>query len=209
MKRAPLLVAAEELLPQPQQSRSILKRRRMLDAARHLFGEKGYDATSIEEITSRAGTASGAFYTYFRSKRQLLLILMNDLLQRLEHTDLHPTGGTELRDFLLQLFNTDLEYFGVIRAWHEASLIDAELAAMRHDIEAWTEDRILRLFRMLAEAPNARPYRDVQTFARMMDRHFWGLLARGGSLSKKTFVREVGVAADVITHYFLRDGRDQ
>jgi AcrR family transcriptional regulator len=202
MKRAPRLIASEELLPEPQQARSVAKRRKLLDAARELFGEKGYDATSIEEITSRAGTASGAFYSHFRSKRQLLVMLMNELLERLASTGLQPRG--ELREFLLQLFNTDLEYFGVIRAWHEATLTDPELGAMRAEIEAWTEERILRLFRMMQKSPRARRDRDVQTFARMMDRHFWTLLARGGLMTKRAFVREITVAADVITHYFLR-----
>jgi len=202
MKRAPRLIASEELLPEPQQARSVEKRRKLLDAARELFGEKGYDATSIEEITSRAGTASGAFYSHFRSKRQLLIVLMNELLERLASTDLQPRG--ELRESLLQLFNTDLEYFGVIRAWHEATLTDPELGAMRVEIEAWTEERILRLFRMMQKSPRARRDRDVQTFARMMDRHFWTLLARGSLMTKRAFVREITVAADVITHYFLR-----
>lgn len=203
MKRAPQLVASEELLPEPQQARSIAKRRRILDAARESFAVKGYDATSIEDITSRAGTALGAFYTCFRSKRQVLIVLMNELLQRLENTKLEPHG--ELRDFLLRLFDTDLEYFGVIRAWHEATLTDPELAAMRAEVEAWTEERILRLFRLMAESPRARPLRDLSVFARMMDRHFWSLLARAGTLTKRAFVREITAAADVITHYFLRD----
>jgi len=203
MKRAPLLIANEELLPEPQQSRSIAKRRKILEAAGESFAVKGYDATSIEDIASRAGMAAGTFYVYFRSKRQVLVVLMNELLQRLERVQLKPQG--ELREFLLQLFNTDLEYFGVIRAWHEATLADRELAAMRADVEAWTEERILRLFRMMAESPRARTMRDLPTFARMMDRHFWSLLARAGTLTKRAFVREITVAADVITHYFLRD----
>lgn len=203
MKRAPALVTSEALLPAPQQPRSIAKRRRLLEAARELFGVKGFEATSVEEIASRAGAATGAFYTHFRSKRQLLVVLMNELLQRLNDVDLRPQG--ELRDFLLRIFATDLEYFGVLRAWHEATLTDAELFAMRGEIEAWTEERILRLFRLMAESPRARPYRDLPTFARMMDRHFWTLLARGGSLTKRQFVREITVAADVITHYFLQD----
>jgi len=203
MKRPPLLLADEELPPEPQQTRSIEKRRRLLDAAQQLFAEKGYDATSVEEIAARAGAASGSFYAYFRSKRQLLLVMMDELLQRLNAVDLQPRG--ELREFLLRIFGTDLQSFGVIRAWHEATLADSALAALRHDIETWTEERILRLFRMLAESPRARPLRDLPAFARMMDRHFWSLLARGGSLSKKNFAREITVAADVITHYFLRD----
>jgi len=207
MKRPPLLLANEELLPEPQQPRSVAKRHKLLDAAQGLFAEKGYDATSIEEIATRAGAAAGTFYLYFRSKRQLLVVLMHELLQRLDSVDLRPQG--DLRQFLQRIFDTDLESFGVIRAWHEATLGDAELGAMRSEVEAWTEERILRLFRILSESPRARPYRDLQTFARMMDRHFWSLLARGGMMTKRAFAREIAVAADVITHYFLRDSANQ
>lgn len=37
-----------------------------------LFNEKGYENTTIEDITSRAGTATGTFYLYFRSKKELV-----------------------------------------------------------------------------------------------------------------------------------------
>jgi hypothetical protein len=39
----------------------------------------------------------------------------------------------------------------------------------------------------------------------MMDRHFWSLLARGASLPRRDFDREVRIAADVIYHYLFQD----
>lgn len=212
VKRPPSLpaLAADEKLPAaPQQARSIEKRRTILEAARRLFAEKGYEATSIEEITSEAKTASGAFYTYFRSKRQLLLVLMDELLQRLSAADLQPKGAVNvqsgLRRFLDEVFRTDLEFFGVIRAWQEAALEDAELGAMQEKIEEWTGARILRLVESLQQSPNARPHADLAPFARMMDRHFWSLLARASRLTPRDFRRELELAADVIYHYMFRD----
>lgn len=46
-----------------------------LDAALGLFLNKGYERTSVEEITRSAGVAKGTFYLYFRSKGDLLLAL--------------------------------------------------------------------------------------------------------------------------------------
>ncbi len=207
-RRAPLLGARDEHPPPPQQARSLEKRRKLLEAGRTLFAEKGYEATSIEEITSRAGTAAGAFYTYFRSKRQLLVVLMNELIQRLSSLDLHPKRSANLRSglrsFLAGVFRADLEYYGVVRAWQEASLTDPELGRMQKTIESWTEARILRVFQLLHKYPNARPDRDLPTFARMMDRHFWSLLARGSSMPPRAFDREIKMAADVIYHYLFR-----
>ncbi|MDT7933808.1 MAG: TetR/AcrR family transcriptional regulator [Sphingomonadaceae bacterium] len=43
-------------------------RQALLDAAVHEFGERGFHATGIGEITRRAGVALGSFYTHFESK---------------------------------------------------------------------------------------------------------------------------------------------
>lgn len=38
-----------------------------------LFNEKGYNAVTIEDITHKAGTAKGSFYTYFRTKSDIII----------------------------------------------------------------------------------------------------------------------------------------
>lgn len=43
----------------------------LLDAARTLFGENGYAATSLEEVVARAGVTKGALYHHFGGKAQL------------------------------------------------------------------------------------------------------------------------------------------
>ena len=163
-------------------------------------------------IAARAGAASGAFYTYFRSKRQLLIVLMTELLERLRNLELRPSGGAAgadarsgLRAFLAAVFRADLEYYGVVRAWHEAALTDAGLGQMQTAIESWTNARVLGVFRLLQQSANARPDCDLPAFARMMDRHFWSLLARGATLPRRDFDREVRIAADVIYHYLFQD----
>jgi AcrR family transcriptional regulator len=40
--------------------------------ARELFGDEGYDATSVAEIARRVGVVEGAIYRHFPSKRDLL-----------------------------------------------------------------------------------------------------------------------------------------
>ncbi len=46
-------------------------RSRLLDSARELFGERGYEATSIEAVLERSGVARGALYHHFTSKADL------------------------------------------------------------------------------------------------------------------------------------------
>ncbi|MFV2000396.1 MAG: TetR/AcrR family transcriptional regulator [Acidimicrobiia bacterium] len=44
----------------------------IVDAARTLFAEKGFDGTSISDIAGTVGVADGAIYKHFASKRALL-----------------------------------------------------------------------------------------------------------------------------------------
>jgi AcrR family transcriptional regulator len=51
------------------------RRADLLEAGRELFLAKGVAATSLDDITSRAGVSKGLFYLYFRSKDDLLTAL--------------------------------------------------------------------------------------------------------------------------------------
>jgi TetR/AcrR family transcriptional regulator, transcriptional repressor for nem operon len=53
------------------------RRADLLEAGRELFIAKGVAATSLEDITGRAGVSKGLFYLYFRSKDDLLLALQD------------------------------------------------------------------------------------------------------------------------------------
>src|ERR1700678_2682521 len=53
------------------------RRADLLEAGRELFLANGVAATSLEDITGRAGVSKGLFYLYFRSKDDLLLALQD------------------------------------------------------------------------------------------------------------------------------------
>ena len=50
----------------------------ILDAARRVFAESGYEASSIRDIVRRSGLAAGTFYNYFPDKQSVLLALLED-----------------------------------------------------------------------------------------------------------------------------------
>lgn len=60
------------------------RRQAILDNAYRLFNAKGYDATTIEEITQGAGCSPRTFFQYFASKEELLLEGMGDLWESLK-----------------------------------------------------------------------------------------------------------------------------
>jgi TetR/AcrR family transcriptional repressor of nem operon len=59
------------------------RRADLLAAGEALFLEKGIAATSLDEVTSRAGVSKGLFYLYFRSKDDLLAALQDEFSIRL------------------------------------------------------------------------------------------------------------------------------
>lgn len=54
-----------------RQERAIRTRRAILDAAASVFDERGYEATTIGEVLTRAGVTKGALYFHFPSKQAL------------------------------------------------------------------------------------------------------------------------------------------
>jgi len=62
----------------------------LLDAARHLFWEKGYSATGVAELLQRAQVNSGSFYHVFAGKEALLLAVLDNYLDGLEPAVLRP-----------------------------------------------------------------------------------------------------------------------
>src|SRR5258708_39598252 len=93
----PDLLAGEDLPPEPHQKRSLDKRASLKAAGLALFGEKGYEGTSIGDIAERAKLAVGTFYQHFGSKRQVLLALIDELLEKLRQLGFRTTSMAKLR----------------------------------------------------------------------------------------------------------------
>lgn len=60
---------------------------RIVAAAWQLFYEKGYNATTVDEIIELSGTSKGSFYYYFSTKHQLLNTLSMILDEHYEDLD--------------------------------------------------------------------------------------------------------------------------
>ena len=57
----------------PREFVAVHKRRRMMDAMAELTGERGYEATKIADVVSRAGVARKTLYDNFAGKEELFL----------------------------------------------------------------------------------------------------------------------------------------
>jgi AcrR family transcriptional regulator len=209
LKKRPDLLAGEDLPSGPRQQRSLDKRERLKEAGLALFGEKGYESTSIEAIAQRANLAVGSFYQHYRSKRQLLLALMDELLEKLSQLEFRPGPAADtravVRGLLSGAFAHDLGYLGAYRAWQEAALTDAGLARKQKQIHAWTTGRVTAVFDRLARLPGARKGLDLPGLARWMDAVFWSLLAQAVRMPKTELDRWVDSCTHLIYHALFAD----
>lgn len=211
MTRRPNLLKAEDLLPPPVQQRSIDKRDRLRAAALALFARRSFSGTSVDDIAEKAELAAGSFYQHYRSKRQLLLVLMDDLLERLTDVQLKVDRTADpsvlVSSILTRAFQADLDFLGACRAWSEAALSDPGIARLDRQIRAWTLGRIEAMFAAFQRLPGARAGVDTVSLARLVDRLFWDLLSRATQMSRSQLDDALAAAAHLIHHGLFLDAR--
>src|SRR6476469_6287220 len=79
------------------------KRRQILDGARNVFMDLGFDGASMGEIARSAGVSKGTLYVYFADKNRLFeAIVEEEALEQGKvafNFDPERDGATTLRDF--------------------------------------------------------------------------------------------------------------
>ena len=205
----PDLLAGEDLPPPPRQERSRENRRRLLRAALRLFARSGYEGVSVEDIAERAGVALGVFYLHFRSKRQLLLLLMNELLEDLARIELTIDDATNpkaaLRELFLRAASSDLRFLGAYRAWQEAIIGDSRLARLDARMHHWTTTRLTQLLNGLKRLPGVRANVDTDSLARAVDRLMWGLIGEAARQGQDVLAAWADTVTHLVYHAVFRD----
>ncbi len=105
---------APKLYPKPvgKRERTKLQNRDMiLDAARNVFAELGYGATTVRDIIRATTLASGTFYNYFKSKEEVFQAIQDESalkIRPLLREERAKAGSIE--EFISGTFRTFLEY---------------------------------------------------------------------------------------------------
>ena len=78
-------------------------KRKIFETSMKLFAQKGYDATSIEEITATVGVAKGTLYYHFSSKEEIFNFLIEEGIKLLKDCE-------KEKQELLNIGVADLKY---------------------------------------------------------------------------------------------------
>ena len=70
-------------------------KRKIFETSMKLFAEKGYDATSIEEITATVGVAKGTLYYHFSSKEEIFNFLVEEGVKLLKNSIIIKTSKVQ------------------------------------------------------------------------------------------------------------------
>ncbi|MFA6028418.1 MAG: TetR/AcrR family transcriptional regulator [Elusimicrobiota bacterium] len=95
------------------QRRALETRRRLFEAALKLFLKKGFENTTVSEITEAADVAKGTFFTHFPTKEAVMCELGSMVLQAMEEALTDPSmKGAGAEERILALFES-------AGRWHE------------------------------------------------------------------------------------------
>jgi AcrR family transcriptional regulator len=86
-------------------------RQMILEAARTVFAELGYGATTVRDIIRATPLASGTFYNYFKSKEEVFQAIQDESALRIRPRlrDERARAGS-IEEFISGTFRTFLEY---------------------------------------------------------------------------------------------------
>ncbi|MBL1241739.1 MAG: TetR/AcrR family transcriptional regulator [OCS116 cluster bacterium] len=96
------------------QKRTIETKQNILTAAENLFDKNGFEATSMEQVASKAGVVKGTIFSHFGDKTSLLIAIKLKFLVNLLETQkswLEDANASNLSETLMQLYRPWLQIF--------------------------------------------------------------------------------------------------
>lgn len=128
------------------------KQRRILEVAIHEFAEKGFNAAGINDIAEKAEISIGSMYSYFKSKDDLFLTIIDYGFTLIEEVfaSLNFDSGNVF-DVFEDLFRKTIEYTREYR----------ELTQIYQDIATQGLTHLAQRLSKQVESITARLYRDL------------------------------------------------
>ncbi|HVD41657.1 MAG TPA: TetR/AcrR family transcriptional regulator [Solirubrobacterales bacterium] len=140
------------------------RRRQVVATAAELFAERGYDSTSMSELTEATGLAAGGLYHYIEGKDDLLIAICDELLEPLL---------AQAREILTAEAPAVQQLRDLVEAWVD------HVVEHRHHMLVFTQER-----QAIEREPRWRRVRSQrQAFEKILDE----VLARGEADGSMTF----------------------
>jgi AcrR family transcriptional regulator len=133
---------------------SAARREQLLQVGRSLFAERGFEATSVEEIASKAGVSKPVVYEHFGGKEGLYAVIVDREMQKLlgmiegALTEEHPRALLEQAALaLLTYIEQDTDGFRILVRDSPVATSTGTFASLIVDIAGQVEHLVANAFK--------------------------------------------------------------
>src|SRR5487761_437777 len=152
-------------------AKGLRTRDQLVAAARRVFERDGYAAARVADITAEAGVAHGSFYTYFSSKQEAFLAVMQEVGEQFRRAVAAPPAVART-DVYQDLDRANRRYLDAYREnsviWaiaEQVATIDPQIHRIRLRGRREHVDRVARTIRRWQDRGIADPGIDPETTA--------------------------------------------
>jgi len=124
-----------------------LRRKEFIEVATELFNEKGFDNTSVSDITNKVGLSHGSFFYYFKSKKEIMKEVIFDGLNEIRYSIRQIVDNKQMN--AIEKFQTILKWSADVQDTHEEFVEYSHResnAAMHREYTLRSREMLLPLF---------------------------------------------------------------
>ena len=128
------------------------KKRKILEKAFELFRKNGYTDTKVEDITRKLGISKGSFYTYFKTKEELLCEVLESVkkseMKKYSKVEIDENPRKTLENFIKERFKSFLELLnnvdiGIVRSFAQNTIAGKFHEEMTKFFKSFVKENIL------------------------------------------------------------------
>jgi len=193
--------------PPPKTKRGVRTRAALLRAAERCFGDNGFHAVSVSDITEEAGIAIGTFYLYFADKlevfRAVVDLIQAELRLRLRSSDAEDRLSRERRG-LSDFLAFACERPKIFRILQESYIVDADIYFSYFEGIAASYAKRLKAAQKSKQIVEGDP--DIQAWCLIAISNFLGMRYSRPGVRKSKLDAVVETAADFIAFGLAPEG---
>ncbi len=104
-----------------------MRRQLIMNAAQRLFEKKGYESTTVDEIAAEAELGKGTIYSYFKSKDEIYIAILEQGLEILKERVFQVVDGQlSAVETLYALYDTFIQYHRERRDFAETLFVQVD-----------------------------------------------------------------------------------
>ena len=116
----------------------MMKKQLIMEKALELFANKGFESTSVQQITEHCGISKGAFYLSFKSKDELILALIDYFMMKFVSDIDYVVKDTKNDEELLYKF-----YYTIFDSFHKHA--DFAQILIKEQMRSFNEEFIIKM----------------------------------------------------------------